>query len=383
MDSGQAKQLLTRYLNGECSPQEQEWVEQWYQALESTGDFELSESEKKMLGIRMMENLERRIQFAPVVPISLSSRNYSKYWWVAAAVVLAFISTTWIWISRSNSIPQQAPIVMVADSIKAPDAVRATITLSNGQQILLDSLLAGNSANDHGIKMVRLASGEIVYQVNGSEIDETLLMNTMNNPRGSRVATLVLADGTKVWLNAESTVTYPIAFKGNERRVSITGEAYFEVAKAAGKPFYVVHNNNEVKVLGTHFNVNTYQEEKEVAVTLLEGSVSVTTGSANSTLLPGQQALLNNIIKVKSNVDTEQVMAWKNGLFHFEKASLQKVLSEVGRWYDMEVKFEGTPPDMQFGGEIPRSSSLGQVLKILEESDVQFRVSGKTIIVNK
>ena len=195
---------------------------------------------------------------------------------------------------------------------------------------------------------------------------------------------MVLEDGTKVWLNAGSSLTYPVAFIGNERKVSITGEAYFEVAKNKFKPFTVSRDKMQIEVLGTHFNVNTYGDEDFIKVTLLEGSVKVNNGNKSGLLKPGQQAKLNeNIINVHSNVNVDQVMAWKNGYFSFDKASATEVMHEIARWYNIQVAYEGEMPTEQFGGELRRNSKLSSVLKILEKSGVNFRIEGRKVTVFK
>jgi transmembrane sensor len=207
---------------------------------------------------------------------------------------------------------------------------------------------------------------------------------------------MALADGSHVWLNAGSSVTFPIAFVGNERKVSVTGEAYFEVAplrlrSGQKKPFKVVKDKMEVTVLGTHFNVSAYDDEPAVEITLLEGSVkvedqSVPQGGSNrqsAILKPGQQAQVKNEIRVVDDVDLDLIMAWKNGLFAFKATSLDEVMRQIARWYNVEVKYEGEIPNRQFGGKIHRDANISQVLKILEESNVHYKISNKEILISK
>jgi ferric-dicitrate binding protein FerR (iron transport regulator) len=194
---------------------------------------------------------------------------------------------------------------------------------------------------------------------------------------------MTLSDGSKVWLNAGSSVRFPVAFTGNERKVSITGEAYFEVARDAYKPFIVkdINRNAEVQVLGTHFNVNTYDDEPVMKVTLLEGAVKVIKGISTRLLKPGQQAQVGSDVKVITGIDTEEVMAWKNGRFQFKKASLQEVMRQVARWYDVEIVYEGKIIPQEFGGKMQRDLKLSEVLEGLAKSQVHFRIEKKKVVV--
>jgi transmembrane sensor len=192
---------------------------------------------------------------------------------------------------------------------------------------------------------------------------------------------MTLSDGTQVWLNAGSSVTYPVAFTGYERKVMITGEAYFEVAHNAAKPFIVSKGAMSVKVLGTHFNVNAYDDEAAIKVTLLEGSVEVSNAKVKQLLKPDQQAEVNSMIAINDNVNIDAVMAWKNGFFHFGNTGFGDVMKQVSRWYDVEVVYSGQVPERTFGGEIPREANLSQLIQILNESKINCRVEGKKLII--
>src|SRR6185312_1588485 len=193
-----------------------------------------------------------------------------------------------------------------------------------------------------------------------------------------------LSDGSKVWLNAESAITFPTAFTGNERKVTIKGEAYFEVAHDASKPFQVTVNGMQVQVLGTHFNINAYEDDDYIKTTLLQGSVKVTKGNESVLIAPGEQAKVNNAsgdIKIKKDVDLDEAVAWKNGFFYFSHADLQTVLRQFSRWYDVDVEYEGVLPKRLFEGKIQRSLNLSEALRILETNDVHFKIMGKKIEV--
>ena len=264
------------------------------------------------------------------------------------------------------------------NDVPAPLHSKAVLTLANGSKIELDSTSNGTLAQQGNVQIIKQSDGQISYSGTGSED----LYNTLNIPRGSKVVTIKLSDGTQVWLNSESSLRYPASFKGTERKVEITGEAYFEVAHNAAMPFIVKKGDLEIKVLGTHFNMNTYDDEGINKVTLLEGSVKVSMSNYESLLKPGQQAQIKEDIKLINGVDIDQVMAWKNGRFQFgEKADLHSIMRKIARWYDVDVEYDGRAIDQSFGGEMPMNSNLSDVLEILRISGVNFTIDGKKVIV--
>ncbi|MBS1919474.1 MAG: FecR domain-containing protein [Bacteroidetes bacterium] len=271
-----------------------------------------------------------------------------------------------------------------------PGGNKAVLTLGDNRTIILDNAHDGTLAQQGNTKVLKLKDGQLAYNASGNSKD--VLYNTISTPRGGQYQ-MTLSDGSKVWLNAASSIRFPVAFTGNERKVEITGEAYFEVSKNPAKPFKVeVNGKQEVEVLGTHFNINSYADEATINTTLLEGKVKVTplnnlqpvTGNQQF-LSPGQQAQLtsNGQISLNKNPDIEQVMAWKNGIFNFENADLNMVLRQLSRWYDVNVIFKGTIPQRIFEGEMQRSLNLSQVLRILEKNNVHFRIEGKNLVVLK
>jgi ferric-dicitrate binding protein FerR (iron transport regulator) len=215
---------------------------------------------------------------------------------------------------------------------------------------------------------------------------EAVGYNTFTIPRGSKPLSLTLSDGSRVWLNVGSSLTYPTAFTGKERRVTITGEAYFEVAHNAAMPFRVQHDDITISVLGTHFNVNTYEDETAERITLLEGSVLVSKKNASKLLEPGQQASIShdevNNIKVAGGVDLDEVMAWRDGKFRFgESMDIGTIMRQISRWYDVDIEYKGSVKQ-RFWGSISKSVNVSQVLKILEATGgVKFTVEGNKIIV--
>lgn len=280
--------------------------------------------------------------------------------------------------SRQPNLPI-AQTVKPAD-IAAPARSRATLTLGGGQQVDLDSAASGELAMQGGAQIVKGTGGQLAYQLKLEHSDE-LLYNTLSNPRGSQVVTLTLSDGTKVWLNAESSVRYPAVFVGNDRSVEMTGEAYFEVAKDAMRPFRVKKGNATIEVLGTSFNVHAYEEEA-MKVTLLAGKVRVAAAGRGLVLAPGQQAVVAEGIGMGKDVDTAAVMAWKNGLFSFRHADLPMVMKELARWYDVQVIYEGKLPEERFTGRMGRDLSLSQVFKLLRGMGVRYRIeAGNKLII--
>jgi transmembrane sensor len=308
-------------------------------------------------------------------PSILSLFNWRKI--AVAASVLLVIGLGTLFLVQKDS---QSEMVVVSKEVndKEPGKTGAILTLSNGSKIALESVGNGLLAIQSNTAVSK-KNGGVVYTV-GSNAQT--VYNTMTTPK-ARQYSLELSDGTKVWLNASSSIIFPTAFATNERKVIVTGEVYFEVAKDKTRPFRVSVNDMQVNVLGTHFNINAYADEATVKTTLLEGSVLISEKNKNILLKPGQQAekQKEGAIVVNDNVNFEEVMGWKNGVFYFENASLQMVLRQVSRWYDIDVVFEKGVESRTFEGEILRSLQLSQVLKILEANKVHFKIEGKTLRV--
>ena len=302
----------------------------------------------------------------------------------AAACLVIFISGIAVYFAlkanRHNAITQVPPRQLKNEV--SPGGNKAILTLSDGSTIILDDSKNGQVAQQGGTRIAKLTGGQLVYNAIDNKPAE-VVFNLLTTPRGGQFK-LTLPDGSEVWLNAASSIKYPTAFTGNDRKVEITGEVYFEIVHNATKPFKVSVNGMMVKVLGTHFNINAYNDEASVKTTLLEGSVSLTKSDAIVTLKPGQQAQVRNAsdIKVVNNVDVDQIVAWKNGYFSFNRARIQTVMRQIARWYNVDISYEGKVPERQFGGKIDRNSNISEVLKILEESKVHFRIDEKKIIVS-
>jgi len=267
----------------------------------------------------------------------------------------------------------------------APGGNKAVLTLANGSQIVLDSANNGTLAQQGNAKVIKLQSGQLTYKQTISEPSNETGYNTISTPRGGQYQ-IELSDGTKVWLNAASSLRYPSSFNGKIRSVELTGEGYFEVAKNASQPFEVTANGVKVDVLGTHFNVNAYDDEAFISTTLLEGSVRVNKGAAGKIIKPGEQAQASNTassvaIVPAADVNTDQIMAWKDGKFYFESADLKLVLRQFARWYDVDVIYEGNVSNEKFFGIMKRNITLANVLKSLQANGVKFRIEGNKLYV--
>jgi transmembrane sensor len=267
-----------------------------------------------------------------------------------------------------------------------PRGNNAILTLSNGSIINLDSAKNGMIAEQGYEKVVILDSGLLAYtpapaSINGVHSTE-IIYNTISTPRAAQYQ-LVLSDGTKVWLNAASSLRFPIAFTGKDRIVELTGEGYFEVTKNREKPFHVRTGGLEVEVFGTHFDIMAYEDESAIQTTLLEGVVKVSHDKQSDLLEPGKQARLardnNNLTVIDANV--KQAVAWKNGYFYFDKSDVKTIMRQVSRWYDLDIVYESPVPDMQFSGKIERNLPLSGIAHLLESGQIHFRIEGKKCIM--
>lgn len=284
--------------------------------------------------------------------------RWFKYAAAAAMIIVITGLSTWLVWKPSQ---QEIHIATTIPDVQ-PASKKAYLTLSNGQQIVLTDMQAGEITE----RASKTADGKLVY---ADDSEQTLTYHTVTIPRGGEPQYIQLPDKSNVWLNTASSITYPTAFTGAVREVRMTGEVYFEVAKN-GKPFIVYTRTDRIEVLGTHFNIHAYEEEGAVKTTLLEGKVKV----AGHILAPEEQYAEGRI----SKADVTKVMAWRNGLFSYDNADVQTLMRDIARWYDLEVVFEGTPTDRRFQGEIGRTLTLKQLLNGLSFKDVNYRLEKGT-----
>lgn len=382
------KELMAQFISGEITPEDKkilaamldnpQYSEELNAILRENYDTTEITSISPEVTKKFIKELRNKMNTSEKTKKSsvLSLFNWQKIA-VAASILLVMGLGTLFLIQNSNQSPVVATPRLADD--KEPGKTGAILTLSNGSKIVLDSLGNGLLANQNNTTISK-KNGGLVYNKVGN--DTQTVYNTMTTPR-ARQYNLELSDGTKVWLNASSSITFPTSFAANERKVILTGEAYFEVAKDKTRPFRVSVNDMQVNVLGTHFNVNAYDDEAAVNTTLLEGSVLLTEKGKKVLLKPGQQAQKqkSGAIVVNDNVNLDEVMGWKNGVFYFDNASIQTVLRQVSRWYDVDVVFEKGIPTRTFEGEIQRNLQLSQVLKILEKNKVHFKIDGNILRV--
>jgi hypothetical protein len=265
-----------------------------------------------------------------------------------------------------------------------PGGNKAVLTLANGKTITLDSARNGLLAQQGNTKVNKTRNGQLVYVAVTNADAQVSVINTISTPRGGQYQ-LVLSDGSKVCLNSASSVSFPTKFTGKTRDVTITGEAYFEVTKNPKMPFRVKSDNTTVEVLGTHFNIMAYNDEAEMKTTLLEGSVKITNGTASGILKPGQQALLNKAgrLKVLSDVDVDDEIAWKDGIFQFRDAGIDAIMRQAARWYDVEVAYEGKIPKREFTGRISRNVKASELMNMLGYAGVKSKIEDKRITIQQ
>lgn len=305
-----------------------------------------------------------------------SRKTNTRWWWAAAAVIITGAAALWY-------IDQQSPVKTIPAPVLAdinPASNGAILTLANGSTILLDTLKDGTVATSDGSD-ISIRNGQLL----AGQTSTATGWNKVSTPNG-RQYIMTLADGSKAWLNAGSSLEYPVNFTGNEREVRITGEVYFEIAPQPSLPFKVTAKDMEVQVLGTSFNVNAYEDEPSISTTLASGSVKIqSVGIAPAVLKPGQQARFQSsaAIKVLPAVDLDKILAWKNGYFSFDDLNLQQVMKLIERWYDVNVQYEGPVPVQQFEGMVSRSMKLSGIIKSLRDMDVEVRQEGRTLIISK
>jgi len=386
--------LIQKYLNNQISADE--YQELWRMLDQPSNDdllddelrklWESAKAEEPMIAGAVWDNkmqLGKDKLNAVTTQIPVRSINtFKRYRWIAAAIFLIIASAVIVFnLSDTKNINNSNNAIQAAAQDRLPGGDRAVLTLSDGTTILLDSAGNGILAQQGNTNIVKKNDGQLVYNSVDGQPDE-IVYNTLQTPRGGQYK-LTLPDGTKVWLNAASSLKYPVVFVGNERRVEISGEAYFEVTKDAAKPFKVHLNNMEVEVLGTHFNINGYTDEDDVKTTLVEGKVKVMAANASKVLTPGQQAQLKATgnIEVANDVNIEEVVAWKDGNFQFENSDIKTVMRQLARWYDVEVSYKGAI-NKHFVGSISRNVKLSQVLSMLQQTgEVKFKIEGKNLIV--
>jgi transmembrane sensor len=379
MEDNKFKDLLKKYQSGLCTEKEEAWLESWY--------LNLNETSKESVPADALAE-DRSNNWAL---INARTKYKSRPLWLslsAAALVLCTLSVgIYFYMIKYHVIG--TPKAEVVQEI-APGGNKAFLTLADGRRISLTDVGNGELAEQAGIKITKAADGQLVYTIQEEQEQpniQTVTYNTIETPRGGQYQ-ILLPDGTKVWLNAASSLKYPTTFIGaDKRQVELKGEAYFEVAHNKAQPFLVITpafktngKAHEVEVLGTHFNINAYADEPAIITTLLVGSVKVN----DQLLKPGDQSVFeNNKIKI-SEADPEAAVAWKNGDFVFNGQDGETSLRMLSRWYDVEIDDSENLKNLHFGGVVSRSQNLSAVIKMLQATgDLKFKVEGRRIIMIK
>lgn len=325
--------------------------------------------------------LQKAASDKKVPVIGLFSRSFR---WLrlpaAAAILFLAVMGGYLWLQPRQVAQQTAQSKIIVKDAIVPGGNKALLTLSDGSIIVLDSTSQGTLAKQGNVKIVKLHTATLTYKA-GDKNSQEVVYNTLSTPKGGQYQ-LILPDSTLVWLNASSSIHFPTLFKGKERNVTITGEAYFEVAKNAAMPFTINVRDAKVQVLGTHFNIMAYNDENSMNTTLLEGSVKISKGALQQILIPGQQSTINKTGESKIlEADLDEVMAWKNGWFQFNASSIEKIMRQISRWYDVGIEYEGKIPTGHFSGLVSRQNDISQVLKIMEAGGVRYKIEGRKVII--
>lgn len=383
MDREEVISLMEKYAAGRLSAEEekrfQSWMEQVspeeFQALldqspNIPASFKEFHTPSPAFITRMEQQLDARSRKAKVFTLTRM---------VAAASVIVLAAVAGVFYFNKGPEPLKAVQEVQQPDVR-PGGNRATLTLGDGTVIELDSATNGELTRQGNTRIIKLSNGQLAY--NAGDEHTAPVFNTISTPNGGQYQ-IELPDGSKAWLNAASSLRFPSYFAGDERMVELEGEGYFEVAANAAKPFRVKIREGVIEVLGTSFNVNAYTDESTARTTLLQGAVKVHKGTEAMVLKPGQQAVMVNkggMTKVL-NADTELATAWKNGFFQFDGIGLPELMRQISRWYNLEVKFEGTIPEREFAGKISRDVNLQDVLKALQINGVNFKRTGNILVV--
>ncbi|MGN6180591.1 MAG: FecR family protein [Mucilaginibacter sp.] len=376
------KQLAEKYANGTISKDEKTYFEQWYasfndsEAILKESRYSNADALRDAIFNKVLKEIE------PSKASKVKIRRLQLFYRVAAAVLLLFVSVGVRYLIERPVKPQMAQNQKADIS---PGGNKATLTLANGKKILLTDVKNGKLAQESSAEITKVADGKIVYATATSAHQHSALVyNTVTTPMGGQYS-LTLSDGTKVMLDASSSIRYPVVFNDHERRVEITGQVYFEVVHNAHKPFRVIAGKQMIEDLGTQFNINAYADEPVARTTLVKGSIRISKGNQSLVLKPGEQASVSsgNQIRIVDDPDIDEAIAWKNGYFKFDDEDLGGVMREISRWYNVQVTYDAAlKNNITFLGEVSRSKNISAVLRIMEATGkVHFQVAGRRVTV--
>jgi ferric-dicitrate binding protein FerR (iron transport regulator) len=371
--------LIQKFFEGKITTEEKKRLDDWYHSLSSSEVEFVSDESEQHLGSRMKQRLDsmRKTDRRVVSPAMLVVMR------AAAAVLLLLVSIiAYRTLFTDKTQEKYSSVTHKPEADILPGRDRAILTLGNGATINLDTTSNQSLGIDGGIKIIKVGDGQVEYQPDAVQNNPATVYNTITTPRGGQY-NIALADGTKVWLNASSSVRFPVKFNDNIREVEMTGEVYFEVAHNPAKPFRVKVKDTYINVLGTHFNVMAYDNEPGINTTLLQGSVRVEHDKSSRIISPGQAAMVGALgsIRVIKDADVEEAVAWKNGYFLFNGSDIKSIMHQVERWYDADVKYEGEVK-LHFTGQVSRNVKVSELLRKLElTNEVHFKIEGKKITV--
>ena len=405
MGNERAEELIRKYLEGTATPEEEALLESWYieaaqnqPEITAVTDYDKIKdeilqplrAEQEKEGLRVpgaQEGLRalRAEQVGGQRPEQPKIKSPIRLWprIAAAAAVLVILALGGLLIFRKKPTQPGVESQPLANDI-LPAGMRATLTLLDGRTIPVDSAGSGTLARQ-GNAVISTLNGQLIYHTGEPSTKQgvSTAYNTLTTRPGEHYS-LLLPDGTKAWLNAASSITYPVIFDGKERNVKITGELYFEIVHNAKQPFKVTVKDQVVEDIGTHLNINGYDDDSAIHTTLLEGSIKVIKGNASVVLTPGQQSTLkpdDSGFQIKQ-VDADQAIAWKNGYFYFDRADIQTVMRELARWYNVKIIYKGDLPKRTFKGKVYRNINASEALSILSYFGAHFHIEGKTITVS-
>ncbi|OQP38877.1 hypothetical protein A4H97_19415 [Niastella yeongjuensis] len=397
MDKQAFLRMLDKYQDGTASSAEKTLIEEYYRRLEKAGTTELSTEEEIALRQAMYKNITAGMEERNTMVVPFRRKNHGLA--AAAAVLLIAIGAgSYFWLFKDHAAqPGKSETAKTKAHDLPPGKDAATLTLADGRTIILDSA-SGTISKQGGATVINL-NGQVSYAKAGDKNEQApVVYNTITTARGNQYQ-LILADGSKVWLNSASSLRFPTAFTGNKREVELDGEGYFEIAtlrlrSGQKMPFHVKTNTQDIEVLGTHFNVNAYKDEETTKTTLLEGKVKVGRGQKAEgkeqvvILKPGEQSIVSLSSQQSQPItvqtaDIDQVMAWKNGWFEFDNTDIKTIMRQISRWYDVDVRYEVKTNNETYGGRISRNLNLSNILKMLETYGVHYRLENKTLVVVK
>lgn len=368
--------LLDRYLDNQCTPGERELVEKWFELHGDNADLisQLNATDQKNYTDKIYHDIVETIHRNNNLKKRRPRREV-----IAGAFALIALAGIFLFKYNSSNVKDKEKVVAAVNKIPLPPGTNgAVLILGNGDKITLDTADAHNIIAQTDGQFKKNGDSLLMYADAGN-IQSTAKNNSYNTlitPAGKQYA-LLLPDGSKVWLNASSYIKFPAVFNGNQRVVEIGGEAYFEIVHNESKPFKVIAGGQVIEDIGTVFDVNAYRDEPNIKATLVSGSIKIN----NVSLKPNQQAIIQSGKLKVVDIDAANVTAWRNGYFIFDNTSLEELMRQVSRWYNVKVEYEGAVPDLHFGGGITRHCDASQVLSILEQSNIHFKIENQKIIV--